>query len=197
MAVVPGQQRCGARWVAGMNVPPRPCGAVARHASLLQACTGRPRAHDKRMTERPIMNKPSRAFAKPLRELLGKVVGDTFKRQGFASAELVTRWTEIVGAEIAAYSEPIKLQWPRPPAPRCERRAPSRPDPGWSARPAPSFCASRGRRRSKSSTSPTSSASASTASSAGARSSASRCAKPRCGAPRANPARRSIRPQRP
>jgi hypothetical protein len=63
------------------------------------------------------MNKPSRAFAKPLRELLGKVVGDTFKRQGFASAELVTRWTEIVGAEIAAYSEPIKMQWPRPPSP--------------------------------------------------------------------------------
>jgi hypothetical protein len=59
------------------------------------------------------MNKPSRAFAKPLRDLLGKVVGETFTRQGFASAELVTRWTEIVGVEIAAYSEPIKIQWPR------------------------------------------------------------------------------------
>ncbi len=59
------------------------------------------------------MNKPSRSFAKPLRELLGKVVGDTFTRQGFASAELVTRWTEIVGAEIAAHSEPVKIQWPR------------------------------------------------------------------------------------
>jgi hypothetical protein len=28
---------------------------------------------------------------------------------------LVTRWTEIVGAEIAAHSEPIKIQWTRPP----------------------------------------------------------------------------------
>ena len=59
-------------------------------------------------------NKPSRSFAKPLRDLLSKVVGETFKRRGFASAELVTRWTEIVGADIAARSEPIKIQWVRP-----------------------------------------------------------------------------------
>jgi len=60
------------------------------------------------------MNKPSRSFAKPLRDLVGKAVGDSFRRQGFASAELVTRWTEIVGADIAARSEPIKIQWLRP-----------------------------------------------------------------------------------
>jgi hypothetical protein len=66
------------------------------------------------MTEPRIMNKPARPFAKPLRDLLGKVVGEAFTRQGFASAELVTRWSEIVGAEIAAHSEPIKIQWRRP-----------------------------------------------------------------------------------
>jgi hypothetical protein len=66
------------------------------------------------MTVRRTMNKPSRPVARPLRDLLGKVVGDTFTRQGFASAELVTRWPEIAGAEIAAHSEPIKIQWPRP-----------------------------------------------------------------------------------
>ncbi len=65
------------------------------------------------MTEHPIVNKPPRSFAKPLRDLLSKVVGETFTRQGFASAELVTRWTEIVGGEVAAHSEPIKIQWPR------------------------------------------------------------------------------------
>jgi hypothetical protein len=68
------------------------------------------------MAEHRAMNKPSRSFAKPLRDLLGKVVGETFTRQGFASAELVTRWPEIVGAEISAHSEPIKVQWPRGPA---------------------------------------------------------------------------------
>ncbi len=60
------------------------------------------------------MNKPSRAFAKPLRDLIGKVVGESFTRQGFASAELVTRWPDIVGVEISAHSEPIKIQWTRP-----------------------------------------------------------------------------------
>ncbi len=59
------------------------------------------------------MNKPSRTFARPLRDVVGKAVGDAFRKQGFASAELVTRWTEIVGAEIAIHSEPIKIQWPR------------------------------------------------------------------------------------
>src|ERR1700722_8573937 len=66
------------------------------------------------MTEHRIMNKPSRSFAKPLRDLVAKAVGETFRKQGFASAELVTRWTEIVGADIAARSEPIKIQWVRP-----------------------------------------------------------------------------------
>jgi hypothetical protein len=66
------------------------------------------------MTERLIMNKPSGIFAKPLRDLLGKAVGDAFRRQGFASAELVMRWSEIAGAEIASHSEPIKIQWLRP-----------------------------------------------------------------------------------
>ena len=60
------------------------------------------------------MNKPSGAFAKPLREIVGKVVGESFTRQGFASAELVTRWPDIVGVEIAAHSEPIRIQWTRP-----------------------------------------------------------------------------------
>ena len=60
------------------------------------------------------MNKPSRSFAKPLRDIVAKAVGETFKKQGFASAELVTRWTEIVGADIAAHSQPIKIQWIRP-----------------------------------------------------------------------------------
>jgi hypothetical protein len=59
------------------------------------------------------MNKPANKGARPLRELLGATLSDAFKQQGFASAELVTRWPEIVGPEIAAHAEPIKVQWPR------------------------------------------------------------------------------------
>jgi hypothetical protein len=62
------------------------------------------------------MNKPSRSNLKQLRDLAGKIVGESFRRQGFASAELVTRWSEIAGADIAALSEPVKIQWQRAPA---------------------------------------------------------------------------------
>jgi hypothetical protein len=58
------------------------------------------------------MNKPPRSFATPLRDVVGKTLADAFARQGFASAELVTRWPDIVGADIAAHSEPLKIQWP-------------------------------------------------------------------------------------
>lgn len=60
------------------------------------------------------MTKPGRISAKPLSVLLGGLLSDAFARQGFASRELVTRWAEIAGPEIAAHSEPIKIQWPRP-----------------------------------------------------------------------------------
>ena len=60
------------------------------------------------------MAKPGRITAKPLSVLLGDVFSDAYARQGFAARELVTRWAEIAGREIAAHSEPLKLQWPRP-----------------------------------------------------------------------------------
>ena len=60
------------------------------------------------------MNKSGRMTAKPLSVLLGKVFSDAFAKQGFASRELVTRWAEIAGSEVAAHSEPLKIQWPRP-----------------------------------------------------------------------------------
>jgi hypothetical protein len=74
------------------------------------------------MTEQRSLNKPTWSFAKPLRETAGKLIGKTFAQRGFASAELVTRWAEIAGSDIAAHSEPLKIQWTRP------LRAPS--DPG-------------------------------------------------------------------
>ena len=60
------------------------------------------------------MSKPGPISAKPLSLLLGDVFSDAYAKQGFASRELVTRWAEIAGAEIAAHSEPMKMQWPRP-----------------------------------------------------------------------------------
>jgi hypothetical protein len=42
------------------------------------------------------------------------VFSDAYAKQGFAARELVTRWADIAGPEVAAHSEPLKIQWPRP-----------------------------------------------------------------------------------
>ena len=70
------------------------------------------------------MNKPGSSYPRPLAEVLRKTLGDAFAKQGFASVELVTRWPQIVGAEIAAHSQPEKIQWPRTPQAR------NAPEPG-------------------------------------------------------------------
>jgi len=58
--------------------------------------------------------KPGPISAKPLSVLLKDVFSDAYAKQGFAARELVTRWAEIAGANIAAHSEPMKMTWPRP-----------------------------------------------------------------------------------
>src|SRR3569623_770408 len=60
------------------------------------------------------MSKPGRISAKPLSLLLNDVFKEAYARQGFAARVLVTRWGVIAGSEIAAHSEPLKTQWPRP-----------------------------------------------------------------------------------
>src|SRR3954452_13346315 len=60
------------------------------------------------------MHKPGPIRAKPLSALLGDVFSDAYAKQGFAARELVTRWADIAGPDIAKYCEPLKMQWPRP-----------------------------------------------------------------------------------
>jgi hypothetical protein len=59
------------------------------------------------------MNKPSRSFPRPLSDFIAATLSDTLKSQGFASAEIIARWADIAGPEIAAHSEPMKINWPR------------------------------------------------------------------------------------
>jgi hypothetical protein len=59
------------------------------------------------------MSKPSRSFPRPLSELLSATLSDVLKAQGFASTEIISRWNDIVGDEVAAHSEPLKINWPR------------------------------------------------------------------------------------
>ena len=59
------------------------------------------------------MNKPARSFPRPLSDLLGATLSGAFKAQGFANTEILARWADIVGPEVAAHSQPIKINWPR------------------------------------------------------------------------------------
>jgi hypothetical protein len=59
------------------------------------------------------MNKPR--ATRRLAELTTEFLADAFKKQGFASTELVTRWRDIAGPDIADLAEPLKLQWQRTP----------------------------------------------------------------------------------
>jgi hypothetical protein len=64
------------------------------------------------VTEPRPVNKPSKSVRR-LADLLGPCLTAAFKRHGFASTEIVTRWADIVGPEIAAHAEPMKITWPR------------------------------------------------------------------------------------
>jgi len=63
-------------------------------------------------------NKPSTfaAFktksARPFSDLLGPAIADALKARGFATADIIGHWPDIVGARLAEQSQPIKLQWP-------------------------------------------------------------------------------------
>ena len=51
----------------------------------------------------------------PLSELVGKVIGPVTARRGFATADIIAAWPEIVGARYAECSLPEKIVWPKGP----------------------------------------------------------------------------------
>ncbi|WP_222876816.1 DUF721 domain-containing protein [Terrihabitans soli] len=61
------------------------------------------------------MSAPSRKkrVTRTLAELTPGAMGDALAAQGFANGEILLRWPDIAGAELAERSEPIRLQWPR------------------------------------------------------------------------------------
>lgn len=60
------------------------------------------------------MSKSPSSFPRPLSDFTAASLGGALRAQGFASTEILTRWPAIVGTEIAAHSEPMKINWPKP-----------------------------------------------------------------------------------
>ena len=42
-----------------------------------------------------------------------EIARPAFARHGFAQADVVSNWADIVGAELAAHSAPDRIKWPR------------------------------------------------------------------------------------
>ncbi len=65
--------------------------------------------------ERPKATKERRG-AQPIATLLDHAIEPALKARGFASSAIHMHWAEIVGPELARWSEPASLRWPpRPP----------------------------------------------------------------------------------
>jgi hypothetical protein len=70
--------------------------------------------------------RPPRPLARPLADLIDACLGPALAAQGFAAADVITSWADIVGERLAGFTQPVKIEWKR-------RGAGARPD----ARPEP------------------------------------------------------------
>jgi hypothetical protein len=57
----------------------------------------------------------------PLADLIGPCLGPSLAAQGFAAADVIVAWPEIVGERLAAFSQPLRLERRRPRDPDAPR----------------------------------------------------------------------------
>ncbi|HEY8382960.1 MAG TPA: DciA family protein [Microvirga sp.] len=50
---------------------------------------------------------------RPLADLIDACLGPSLAAQGFAAADVIVAWPEIVGERLAAFSQPVKIEWKR------------------------------------------------------------------------------------
>jgi hypothetical protein len=53
------------------------------------------------------------ARPKPLADFVDLCLDKAMAAAGFANADVLVSWPDIVGERLAAYSQPIKMDWPR------------------------------------------------------------------------------------
>lgn len=71
------------------------------------------------------MRRP-RPLARPLAEFLDVCLSPSLAAQGFATSDVIMAWPEIVGERLAAFTQPLKIEWKRKP-PHADPEA--RPEP--------------------------------------------------------------------
>jgi hypothetical protein len=58
------------------------------------------------------MRKP-RLRPRPLADFLDACLGPSLAAQGFAAADVIVAWPDIVGERLAAFTQPVKIEWKR------------------------------------------------------------------------------------
>ncbi|WP_371826807.1 DUF721 domain-containing protein [Microvirga sp. VF16] len=71
------------------------------------------------------MRRP-RPLARPLAEFLDVCLSPSLAAQGFATSDIIMTWPDIVGERLAAFTQPLKIEWKRK-SPHADPEA--RPDP--------------------------------------------------------------------
>lgn len=64
-------------------------------------------------TPAPAPWKPNALRAKSVGEFLPKLMQPAFEKFGFPAAAILTDWEAIAGPELASYTAPERLKWPR------------------------------------------------------------------------------------
>jgi hypothetical protein len=60
------------------------------------------------------MSSPRRkSWSRPLADLVAATIDPIVAKQGFGEAALILNWPDIVGARLAAHTQPLALQWQR------------------------------------------------------------------------------------
>lgn len=55
----------------------------------------------------------SGVFARSVGSFVPRLTRKAFEKYGFSAATLITDWRSIVGADLASYTEPERLKWPK------------------------------------------------------------------------------------
>lgn len=63
--------------------------------------------------EKPQEKRRFSLFSKPLKQCVDPLLRPVFKAQGTASSKLIGEWPQLVGKELAAYTLPVKLHFPK------------------------------------------------------------------------------------
>lgn len=61
----------------------------------------------------PDQRRKTNSYVRAAGSFVPKIAAKAFEKFGFHSAEIMTDWARIIGADIAKYSEPERLKWPR------------------------------------------------------------------------------------